>query len=197
MSCERRKAMNKRKNMFLKGRSSPVVFLFFLIIVSLSLSACKDEAEVVSNRSKSKVGGQDPCSLITQQEIDSLFSGSVGAGRSDSQVPNVQTCTWPQEGVPKFLLQVMKAPQTPVSQSINAGEGYHVREVSDVGDEAAVAIQQANPRYGLQEGVAILGFRKGSLMVTLSPVHLDIQEGTQKFEELKALAAKIAERVKE
>jgi len=187
--------MQTNKNILFERHSLPVMVFFLVIIICLSLPACKDKGAKVSNQTPAQVSLPNPCTLVTQQEIDSLFSGSAGAGRSSTQAPNVQTCTWPQEGVPKFILEVMKAPSGSVRQSIDAGQGYQVRDITGLGGEAAVAIQQANPKYGLKEGVAILGLRKGSVMITLSPVHLDIKEGTQKFLELKALADKVAERL--
>ena len=54
--------------------------------------------------------------------------------------------------------------------SIDPGKGYQVIDLEGLGDQAAVAIQQANPQYGTTAGVAILGLAKGDYMVTLSPV---------------------------
>lgn len=68
-------------------------------------------------------------------------------------------------------------------------------DVEGLSGQAAVAIQLANPQYGLKAGVAILGLAKGDYMVMLSPVRLDIQEGSPQFEVLKQLADAAVQRL--
>lgn len=97
------------------------------------------------------------------------FGKPVGAGKPDLAVPHVQGCIWPATGIPSFILQVLPAPAS-VHSSIDPGEGYQVIDLEGLGDQAAVAIQQANPQYGTATGVAILGLAKGDYMITLSPV---------------------------
>jgi hypothetical protein len=166
--------------------------LFFLMLSSLS--ACgKGTTETAAEKS-GEIKQDDVCSLLTQAEVDSLFGKSVGAGKSDLAVPHVQGCIWPATGIPSFILQVLPAPAS-VHSSIDPGKGYQVIDLEGLGDQAAVAIQQANPQYGTTEGVAILGLAKGDYMITLSPVRLGIQEGSPPFELLKKLANNAAQKL--
>jgi hypothetical protein len=101
---------------------------------------------------------------------------------------------WPADGVPKLILQVTPAPND-VKNSIDPGEGYRVIDVKGLSGKAAAAIQLANPKYNIVEGVAILGIASGGYMVTLSPVMLDIQEESPEFELLKKLADSAAKKL--
>jgi hypothetical protein len=136
----------------------------------------------------------DACSLLTQEEVDTLFGEPIGPGRADSLHPRIQGCVWPAEGLPRLMLQVMPAPAS-VRESIDPGTGYRVADLSGMSGEAAVAVQLADPRYGIAEGVAILGVARQGRMVTLSPVHLDIREGTPDFDRIKEIADSAVQRL--
>ncbi len=166
--------------------------LFFLMLSSLS--ACGKSATEPQAEKAGEIKQVDVCSLLTQAEVDSLFGKPVGAGKPDLAVPHVQGCIWPATGIPSFILQVLPAPAS-VHSSIDPGKGYQVIDLEGLGDQAAVAIQQANPQYGTAAGVAILGLAKGDYMMTLSPVRLGIQEGSPQFELLKKLANNAAQKL--
>lgn len=166
--------------------------LFFLLLSSLS--ACGKSATEPQTEKASEIKQVDVCGLLTQIEVDSLFGKPVGAGKPDSAVSHVQGCIWPATGIPSFMLQVLPAPAS-VHSSIDPGKGYQVIDIEGLGDQAAVAIQQANPQYGTAAGVAILGLAKGDSMMTLSPVRLGIQEGSPQFELLKKLANNAAQKL--
>lgn len=164
------------------------------LVVLSALPACgngKEKSQAAEGKDQKAI---DVCALLTQQEVDTLFDGSPGPGRPDSPVPQVQGCVWPAEGMPKFILQVLAAPAN-VTKSIDPGKGYKVMSLDGLSGPAAVAIQLGNPQYGTTEGVAILGIVKGKRMVTLSPVHLDIKEGSPAFDLLKKLADSAAQRL--
>lgn len=91
--------------------------------------------------------------------MDSLFGKPVGAGKPDSAVPHVQGCIWPAIGIPSFILQVLPAPAS-VHSSIDPGKGYQVIDLEGLGDQAAVAIQQANPQYGTPQAWLFWGLQK-------------------------------------
>lgn len=168
--------------------------LILLLFVMSSLAGCgEDEAQSVAS-TPAPVASVDACSLVTQAEVDSLFDTSPGPGRTDSPHASIQGCVWPADGVPKFILQVLKAPDD-VAGSIDPGDGYRVMKLDGLSGDAAVAIQEANPKFGLKEGVAILGIVSGDRMVTLAPVLLSIQEGTPRFETLKQVADSVAGRL--
>ncbi|MEJ1354173.1 MAG: hypothetical protein RPU64_14955 [Candidatus Sedimenticola sp. (ex Thyasira tokunagai)] len=75
------------------------------------------------------------------------------------------------------------------------GDGYRVIDVEGLSGQAAAAIQQENPKYGITSGLAIFGIVKDDYMVTLSPVRLNIKEGSPQFELLKELANSALQRL--
>ncbi len=136
----------------------------------------------------------DACSLLTQDEVDSLFPESPGPGRPDSPASHIRGCVWPAEKVPALMLQVVPAPAS-VREGVDLGKGYEVIDLQGLTGPAAVAVQKGDPKYEIAEGVAMLGIVKGKRMVTLSPVALNIKPGTQEFERLKELADTAAQRL--
>ena len=162
-----------------------------LFLTALSFPACGNaDGTAISDGPRTS----DACSLLTQEEVDTLFPGSIGPGRPDASLSRIQGCVWPAEGLPQLMLQVLPAPSS-VRESIDPGTGYRTSELAGMSGEAAVAVQLAVPEYGLAEGVAILGVKRGERMVTLSPVHLEIQEESPEFARLKELADLAAQRL--
>ena len=139
----------------------------------------------------------DACHLLSNADVHSL-APSLGEARPGTvKIKNVSSCDWPDaHGIPGLMLQVTPAPSHSLREDLASGiaamGGYDIKNVPGVGDEAAVAVQQANPKYGLKAGVAILSVRVGKQVVSLSPVRVVVKPGTAKFEQLKQLAAKAA-----
>lgn len=176
----------------LKGKGMRWGFRARLLLVSLVLLLAWSATSCGGEKEKAR---RDPCTLLTQDEIDSLFSAPVGPGRSGATTPTIPECIWPDQGVPKFILQILPFSSGDVAKSIDPGEGYRVLRIEGLSGKAAVAIQEANPKYGITEGVAILAIQTGDVTLTFSPVGLDIQEDSPKFELLKKLADKAAGRI--
>ena len=158
------------------------------------LASCNEGDEGAKGAEAANVSVVDVCNLLTQAEVDSLFGKAMGAGRVDTAVPHVQGCVWPADGVANLIVQVLPAPAD-VHKSIDPGQGYKLIDLDGMSGQAAVAIQQPNPQYGLTEGVAILGIEKGDYMLTLSPVMLNIKEGSAQFENLRKIADAAAQRL--
>lgn len=173
-------------------------YQFFLvslfIVLLLTLSACDNKNKTAVATVENKIKTVVACNLLTQQEIDSLFVKSPGPGGPNSPAPHIQGCVWPAEGISSLILQVLPAPAD-LRKSIDLGSGYRMIDVEGLSGEAVVAIQQGNPEYGTTKGLAIFGIVKGDYMLTLSPVRLDIKEGSTQFEILKELADKAIQRL--
>lgn len=171
-------------------------FITPLLFMMLSvLSACdnsNDKAFEGAGENKNKA--VDSCNLLMQEEIDSLFAESPGPGGSNSPAPHIQGCVWPAEGLSSLILQVLPAAAN-VRKSIDLGEGYRVIDVEGLSGQAAAAFQQGNPKHGTTAGLAIIGIVAGDYMVTLSPVRLDIKEGSPQFELLKQLVDNAVQRL--
>lgn len=146
--------------------------------------------------------GVDACSLLTAAEVHSLAPG-LGAGHpSKTQQANVSTCQWDNaHGLPALMLEVVPAGASSLKESLQEGMGpmgYTVSDVPGLGDEAAVAVQQANPTYNIEAGVAILAVRVGKQVLQLSPAGLNIQgPGSPTFQALEKAAAAAAKRLKD
>jgi hypothetical protein len=71
------------------------------------------------------------------------------------------------------------------------GSGYVIEDIPNLGDDAAVAIQQANPTFGLHEGVAALHIKKGKISLNLSFTRINIPAKGPEIEKAKQLAAEM------
>ncbi|MEJ2679680.1 MAG: hypothetical protein P8174_11500 [Gemmatimonadota bacterium] len=144
----------------------------------------------------------DACSLLTDAEVHA-FAPGLGAGHpGKTRRPNVATCQWDNaHGTPALMLQVVPAGASSVKQSLEEGMGpmgYTVSDVPGLGDEAAVAVQQANPKYNIKAGVAILTVRVDKRVLQLSPAGLDVQgPGSATFQAFEKAAAAAAKRLKD
>ncbi|MEJ2185612.1 MAG: hypothetical protein P8Z36_06695 [Gemmatimonadota bacterium] len=146
--------------------------------------------------------GVDACSLLSAADVHA-FAPGLGAGHpGKTQRANVSTCQWDNaHGIPVLMLEVVPAGASSLKESLEEGMGpmgYSVVDVPDLGDEAAVAVQQANPTYNIQPGVAILTVRVGKQVLQLSPAGLNIQgPGSAGFQAFKKAAATAAKRLKD
>jgi hypothetical protein len=142
----------------------------------------------------------DACSLLSNADVHAL-APSLGKGRPGNvRFKNVSTCEWPDaHGIPALTAQVNPAPPHSLVKDLSSGiaamGGYDIKSISGLGDEAAMAVQRANPKYHLKEGIAILSVRVGKRVVSLSPMRIKIKPGTAKFRRLKRLAAKAVSRL--
>ncbi len=157
-----------------------IVLAALCFMMMSMLSACDNSEKTSKGAGENMVKSVDACNLLTQEEVDGLFTEPPGPGGPNSSAPHIQECVWPAEGISSLILQVLPAPGN-VLESIDLGDGYRVIDVDGMSGQAAAAIQQGNPEYGTRKGLAIFAIAKDDYMVTLSPVRLDIQEGSNKF----------------
>ena len=170
-------------------KKNPRLFVSFLLVVALPLATTchNSSAETSADDFSNKIAKVDVCNLLSKTDVDALFDEQVGEGKPDSKIPNVKGCIWFKKNIPSLIMQVMPAPED-LRKSIDPGKGYRMRDITGLSGQSAAAIQIANPEWGLEEGVAILGISKGDFMLTLSPVKLNIKEGSTRFDKLKLVA---------
>lgn len=120
----------------------------------------------------------DACSLLSATDLQALAPGLGAGSPGKAKIPNTSTCEWDDAShLPALMLQVTPAPASSVKKDLESGfanMGYDVSEVTGLGDEAAVAVQRADPTHGVQAGVALLAVRVGKRQLALSPVRLQI-----------------------
>lgn len=140
----------------------------------------------------------DACTLVTTAMVQRLAPG-LGAGYlvkpRTRQPGNITTCAWDDaHHIPALTLTVAPADPSGVAGGLEDGfanMGYRIMPVTGLGDEAATAVQKANPKYELTVAVAILSVRVGRRQLVFSPVMLTISgPGTLAFTHLKQFAAK-------
>lgn len=139
----------------------------------------------------------DACSLLSNADVHSLAPSLVKGRPGKVKFKNVSTCEWVDaHGIPGLMLQVNPAPPHSLHKDLLSGiaamGGYDIKSISGLGDEAAMAVQQANAKYHLKVGIAMLSVRVGKRVVSLSPMRISIKPGTVKFRRFKQLAAKAA-----
>ncbi len=143
----------------------------------------------------------DACGLLSDAEVHALAPDLSAGHKGKVTVANTSICEWDDaHHVPGFILQVSPADPSGVKKELEEGfanMGYDVRDVAGLGDEAAVAVQRADPARGIEAGVAGLVLRVGKRQLALSPVYLNITPATVKFKHLKALAAQAAARLRD
>lgn len=173
--------------------------LLALLVLGASLAACgKSDSSGGSAAAPAKV---DACVLVTHAMVAKYASGlgKGEPGKIPKQSP-VSTCVWSDaHHIPGLILNVGPSDPSGVVKGLKidlANMGYRVVAVSGLGDEAAVAIQQANPKLHTKTGVAVLSVRVGKRQFGLSPIRPAIAgTGTPGFERLKQLAAATAKRL--
>lgn len=136
----------------------------------------------------------DPCSLIAPEKLISTFPVLQKAEKQ--AVGPTTVCNYLDKfGIPALIISVSQAGSHARDTLSILGPGYVIEEIAGLGDEAAVAIQQANPKFGLQEGVAALHIKKGPLSLNLSFPRINIQVNDPEFEKVKILAAEMLDKL--
>jgi hypothetical protein len=143
----------------------------------------------------------DACSLLSAADLQALAPGLSAGSPGKAKIPNASTCEWDDAShLPALMLQVTPAPASSVKKDLESGfanMGYDVSEVSGLGDEAAVAVQRADPTHGVQAGVALLAVRVGKRELALSPVRLQIASTSDPaFKHLRDAAALAVSRLR-
>ncbi len=140
-----------------------------------------------------KPKGIDPCSLIAAEDLISIFPALK---KSEKQtVGQGSVCNYLDKyGIPALVISVTQAGTHARDTLSMLDSGYVIEEITGLGDEAAIAIQQANPKFGLQEGIAALHIRKKNISFNFSFFRISIQSKDLQFKEMKVLAAKMLDR---
>jgi hypothetical protein len=132
----------------------------------------------------------DPCSLIAVEKVLSAFP--VLQKEVKQQVGPTTVCNYLDKyGIPALIISVSQAGNHARDTLSMLGSGYVIEDIPNLGDDAAVAIQQANPTFGLHEGVAALHIKKGKISLNLSFTRINIPAKGPEIEKAKQLAAEM------
>lgn len=171
--------------------------LLAILVLGVSLAACGKNDSTPAPAAK-----VDACALVTASMVAKYATG-LGKGHPGA-IPKkspFSTCVWSDaHHIPGLILTVGPSDPSGVAKGLqrDLGEtGYRVVSVSGLGDEAAVAIQQADPKFHTKTGVATLTVRVGKRQIGFSPMRPAISgTGTPAFKRLKELAAETAKRLR-
>jgi len=153
--------------------------LFLNIIILLPEGIC--------SQNKNNV---DPCSLIATEKLSAVFPTLLKAEKQ-SVGPETVCNYLDKMDIPALIISVTKAGSS-VHRSLSMlGSGYVIEDISGLGDEAAIAIQQANPKFGLKEGIAAMHIKKGDRSLTFSFFRINLMPDEPAFDKIKVLAAEM------
>ncbi len=150
-------------------------FLILLPILSLPQAGLGAAADI------------DPCTLAAPERIYAAFPELKTMEKQ--VVGSTATCNFLDKyDIPALIITVGKSGKAGAEKELSFfGSGYSIKDVPGLGDDAAIAIQQANPAFGLKEGIAALVVIKGQTSLTISPVRVNcssIQDEQLKLTEL-------------
>ncbi len=157
--------------------------LFFILFLSFTVGL---QAGVCGQKQKRV----DPCDLIAAEPLIAIFPTLQKAEKQS--VGQETVCNYLDKmGIPALVVSVSKAGADVRKTLSMLGSGYVIEEMSGLGDQAAIAIQQANPKFGLQEGIAALHVKKGTSSLNFSFFRINLMPADPEFEKIKVLAAEM------
>ncbi len=137
--------------------------------------------------------GVDPCSLIPLQTVKKIFP-EITTMAKQTIGPNT-TCNYKDnKNFTALLVSVSDGGRESAHEHlVPMGAGYTIKDVAGLGDNAAVALQKANPKFGFEEGIAELMVKKGHILLLLAPMRIHTQSVDDALERLTKTAARMLE----
>jgi len=160
-------------------------------------------------RSTVRVATDDPCSLLSDDEVSKVFPGSAAGKRNHSlEGHGILTCAW-ETPTDRFVVQVFAARsgsvedelRSRISGSIDptiAGVGSRVRyeKIGGIGDDAMLALEKADPNGGILADTAVLVTQRGDRRAVLfTGSSLAGRERASALEAFETLGRQVAERL--
>jgi len=173
-----------------------ILFITLAAVCGLALAACGGPSGPAQT-----TASVDACSLLSDAEVRAV-APDVGSGHAGSvRIPGASVCQWDDaKHLPALTLQVTAAAPSDVKKGLEdafANMGDDVISVAGLGDQAAVAVQRADPGHSIEAGVAVLAVRVGERELALSPMRLNITTiNSADFEHLKQAAAQAVARLR-
>ncbi|MEE4165893.1 MAG: hypothetical protein V2I35_07835 [Desulfocapsaceae bacterium] len=164
-----------------------IFYLFFSLLLGFSAGVQTGEC---SQNPKSI----DPCSLVAAEKLSAIFPTLQKAEKQS--VGKETVCNYLDgKGLPALIISVSKSTTTVRKTLSMLGPGYVIEEIDGLGEEAAIAIQQANQKFGLKEGIAALHVKKGNRSLNFSFFRINLIPTDEEFEDIRMLAAEIIEKL--
>jgi len=165
------------------------LFFFTLFLWCLAVGI-----DPTAGHCSAKPGEIDPCSLIAAEKVFSAFPALQK--EEEQKVGPTVVCNYLDKfGIPALIVSVSQAGSHARDTLSLLDSGYTIEDVPDLGEEAAIAIQQANPAFGLKEGVAALHIKKGKLSLNLSFTRITVPAKGPELDKAKNLAAEMLDKL--
>jgi len=153
--------------------------IFLSLFAGLHPAECSQKQKII-----------DPCSLIEVEQLCAVFP-ILQKAEKQSVGPETVCNYLDKMGIPALIVSVTMT-RTGVHESLSKlGPGYVIEDIPGLGDESAIAIQQPNPKFGLQEEIAALLVKKGATSLNFSFFRIKLKPGDSEFEKIKTLAAEM------
>jgi len=163
------------------------ILIFALLLWSFAITP-------MAGRCSSHPEAINSCGLIAAEKVMAAFP--VLQKEERQKVGPIIQCNYLDKfGIPALTVSLGQAASHARDTLSLLDSGYVIEDVPNLGDEAAVAIQQANPAFGLKEGVAALHIKKGQVSLNLSFTRINIPAKGAAFDQVKQLAAEMLEKI--
>ncbi len=126
-----------------------------------------------------------PGDLVSMDTIRSFCPEIYSA--EQQAIGTTLVCTYlNKKGLPVLMVSISDVGSVTASELLMpiGNNEYEIREIAQLGDNAAAAIQRAAPRFGFEEGLAQLMVKCDSLLLQFSPIRFN---GESVDEELTAI----------
>ena len=138
----------------------------------------------------------DPCRLMSLEKVAAAFPAiqkaqhkTYGAGEVCNYVDKL--------GLPALIVTIGQDSESSArGMMANLGDGYTVKDVAGLGDEAAMAVTKPEPKYSIPgDLVAELYIRKGSSYLLLAPARIEIKDSGPDFDKLLSIARQMLSKI--
>lgn len=159
---------------------APLIAGCLLLGCSQGVPAVPSSSDAEPRSEAAKVASDDPCALLNDDEVSKVFPGSASGKRNRSlDSHGIFTCAW-ETPTDRFVVQVFDAKsgsvedelRSRISGSIDptkAGAASRVRyeKIGGVGDDAMLALENANPEGGILADTAVMVTQRGGRRAVL------------------------------
>lgn len=181
------------------------------LISVAALAACsKPDAasgEVASTIPEVAASGDDPCAIVSKNEVRAVFPGAEAGKRNHTMDQyGMASCTW-ELPTSKLAVQIFTSTNTageevrgrmlgfldPLQPGLRGKIQYDT--IAGLGDEAVAVAVKADQAQGILADTAMLGIRKGSRMAVLFTSTLVDGDPAASKKALQALGGSAASRL--
>lgn len=177
--------------------------LISIALLALILSACggNSDSPQSAEESKNKAAEVKPCDLVTQEEAEAAYGGSLNPGEAQNNVVSTCVFTSTRTETARFadMVQIQVQPvyvfdgtKRADADGTTLENAVEIESVSGVGEEAFYQINTGNDISSA--GITLLGFKKNGVAIYVSVSNLDFDLEKVKTAE-KQLAEKAASRL--